>query len=122
MIKVQIKNLKQIQKAFRKAPVDLANNLQEAVKKSGYQVEAEAKPVTPFDLGTLQRSIRTTIGSFKATIKPNTDYADYVHEGTSRMAPRPYMRWGLDKAQGDIDRFFKEALDKTLKGIKRRSM
>ena len=34
----------------------------------------------------------------------NVEYAEYVHNGTSRMAGRPFLREGIDKTKADMER------------------
>lgn len=34
----------------------------------------------------------------------NVEYAEYVHDGTSRMDGRPFLREGIDKTKGDMER------------------
>lgn len=34
----------------------------------------------------------------------NVEYAEYVHNGTSRMDGRPFLREGIDKTKGDMER------------------
>lgn len=37
-------------------------------------------------------------------IGSNVEYAEYVHDGTSRMDGRPFLREGIDKTKGDMER------------------
>lgn len=34
----------------------------------------------------------------------NVEYADYVHNGTSRMAGRPFLRVGIEQTKGEMER------------------
>lgn len=34
----------------------------------------------------------------------NVEYAEYVHDGTSRMDGRPFLREGIDRTKGDMER------------------
>lgn len=42
----------------------------------------------------------------------NVEYAEYVHDGTSRMPPRPFLREGIDKTKDDM----KRQVEKIFKG------
>ena len=42
----------------------------------------------------------------------NVEYASYVHEGTRRMAARPFLRKGVDAVRGDI----KDTIDRIFRG------
>jgi len=72
------------------------------------QIRDTAKQLCPVDTGSLQKSIRlhrvarpgghtVSIGVIAGgrVVNPKTgrvvDYARYVHDGTSRMAPRPFL-------------------------------
>lgn len=34
----------------------------------------------------------------------NVEYAEYVHNGTSKMAGRPFLREGIDRTKADMER------------------
>lgn len=40
----------------------------------------------------------------------NVNYAEYVHDGTSRMAGRPFLREGIDRKKEEIEKTIKEIL------------
>lgn len=136
MISVRIKNIKQIRRAFKKAPDDLTFELSKAVKKSGVKVEYEAKahsvrkglvrvPIpkaTPVDTGTMRRSIRAKPTLMESLIQAHTDYADYVHGGTRYMRGRPFMEWAVERSINKIDDYFEKALDNVLKKIRFRAL
>jgi HK97 gp10 family phage protein len=67
--------------------------VKDVVRKTGYDVEAEAKGVVPVDTGNLKNSIQTEVVSdFEVTIGPrNVDYDMYVEFGTTRQSAQPYM-------------------------------
>lgn len=120
-ITVKIHNLKELQSLMRRFPVPMAKNLNVAIKKSAFALEREAKEVTPVKTGRLKTSIFTRVRTFKATVSPNTDYAYTVHEGlgsNKNKGRRPYMEWGKENSKLAVDKYFSEAVDKTLKTIK----
>lgn len=73
------------------------------LRKTAYDIEADAKVLAPVDTGTLMGSISTTItgdgrhGTMAAEIGPTAEYGAFVEEGTSRMAPQPYMGPAFDR-------------------------
>lgn len=85
-----------IQRMFLRIAGDI--QLQKKVEEYAYSIEHYAKMRTPVDTGLLRSSIRTDIGNLKAAVGPHTNYGIYVHEGTRRMAGRPFMRWGKEMA------------------------
>ncbi len=69
------------------------------VKNDGYG--AIGIPVAPLYGGTMRQSIHTIrTGPLEAEVKADTDYAGYVHWGTSKMQARPFFQWMLDYFQG----------------------
>lgn len=62
-----------------------------AVAKVAHDIEADAKKNAPVDTGNLRNSISTDLGVLSAEIGPTAEYGAYVEEGTSRMAPQPYL-------------------------------
>lgn len=74
----------------------------QAFRKTVHDIEADAKTAAPVDTGALMNSISTDItdgrfGSMSADIGPTVDYAIYVHEGTSKMAGRPFLTDAYDR-------------------------
>lgn len=63
-----------------------------ALRKTAMDIERDAKVLVPVDTGALKNSIGSDIAPFRAVIGPTMDYASYVEQGTSKMAPQPYMR------------------------------
>jgi len=92
MIKVEIKNMRQIRSAFNQAPTITAREFHKAIKKMGDDVEREAKDRnvtnrTPVDTNRLRGSILNRTIGLTATIQPHVDYADAVHQGTKPHWP-----------------------------------
>jgi HK97 gp10 family phage protein len=85
-----------------------------AIRKTAYDIEADAKALAPVDTGTLMNSISTDItgdgrfGVMEAEIGPTVDYAQFVEEGTSRMAPQPYMRPAFDRRSPGLVKAFEQ--------------
>lgn len=84
--------------AIRKLQADLGRlsaravpTASKAVARTAHDIEADAKALAPVDTGNLRNSISSDIGVLSAEIGPTAEYGLYVEEGTSRMAPQPYM-------------------------------
>lgn len=83
-----------------------------------------AKSIVPVRTGRLQRSIRyeTDNLSDEAAVEFIADgheegkdsYASFVEYGTSKMAPRPYMRPAINAYLGDIE----DGVNKLLEDLK----
>ena len=74
------------------------------VRKTATDVAKTGKQLAPVDTGNLKSSIGTsdlramgTAGSIEAEVGPTAAYGRYVEQGTSRMAPQPYMGPAADK-------------------------
>lgn len=78
--------------------IKLGIAMQKGIEKLAFQVEKDAKKVTPVDTGRLRASIGVDIGNLYARIAPDTHYAIYVHEGTRYMRARPFMQIGAERA------------------------
>lgn len=65
------------------------------VRATAELVATGAKERTPVDTGNLRASITAQMtGRLSAVVGtgPQAPYSEYVHEGTRRMSPRPFMR------------------------------
>lgn len=107
-------NVDLIIRAFKEAPRRVEEALSRAVRKSALLVERESKRQAPVDTGRLRGSIYTTILPFYATVQPKTNYAIFVHEGTRFMTSRPFMKWGAESAEPQINALFEQEVRKAL--------
>jgi len=86
-----------------------------SIRKAGLLVERTSKQRSPVDTGRMRSSIRSSFTPLTATIKPNVNYAIFVHDGTSRMRGRPFMTEGLKDAQSDIVSVFEREIKGSLR-------
>jgi hypothetical protein len=86
-----------VSSAFKK--IKLNSAIQEGIEKYAFEILGEAKKVTPVDTGRLRGSEKVDLFPLRAIVAPHTEYAVFVHEGTSRMRARPYMTWGMETAR-----------------------
>lgn len=77
-----------------------------AIAKTAHDIEATAKQLAPVDTGNLQGSISSDIKPLSAEIGPTASYGIYVEEGTSRMAPQPYMGPAADQHTPALEQAF----------------
>ena len=88
-------------KSYRKQLIEYYDNeIEKAVQKACFLVEAEAKHKAPVDTGRLRASIRTEVERIakdvvEGKIGTNVEYSRYVELGTSRQSPQPYLRPAL---------------------------
>jgi HK97 gp10 family phage protein len=89
--------------------------------RRGRSHQASAPGETPaVDMGILVNSISTELESSSATdawaqVGTDKEYGEFLEFGTSKMAPRPFMRPGFDnnvtKIEDTIRKFAKQAID-----------
>lgn len=66
---------------------------------------------TPVDEGTLKGShFPPKVTPTMVRYAPDTDYDEYVHEGTSKMEARPWLDWVADQKERKIRRLHDEML------------
>lgn len=116
-IKITIKNLAQIKKAFKQSPIIMTKNLNIAIRKSVTVIERDSKKNTPVLTGRLRSSHRQSFSNLRGEVGTNVDYDVFVHDGTKFMKARPFLYNAVVQNERDIDRFFTEAVQKTLETI-----
>ncbi len=82
MFSIKIDNLDEIQRAFKEAPHKVDRILQTATKKAGAKILATEKKEVPVKSADLRKSISMEYTPIQVTVRPNKEYAIYVHEGT----------------------------------------
>ena len=79
---IEIKNLKELQEAFKKAPQIVDKELQAGTKEAGKLVLATEKQEVPVKTGQLRRSITLDYKPISVAIYPTVKYALPLHEGS----------------------------------------
>lgn len=74
------------------------------VRKAGLDVERYAKQYAAVDTGFMRSSIHTSFRAegfrlYEAETIADAYYSAFVEDGTSRMAPQPFMRPALDRVE-----------------------
>ena len=118
-ISVELVGTKELEKAFKDMEADMRNRLAEnAASKAGDMVVQDAKALAPVDTEALRDSIGKEIkrgkrGSFVQvgstigdTSQAHGYYAFFIEYGTSKMAPKPFLRPALDKNRNTIMQIF----------------
>lgn len=95
----------------------VTNALDAALEGIGIHIEGEAKEElenTPrrIDTGNLRNSISHAVdkGEQAVYVGTNVEYALYVHEGTSKMAPNRYLKNAVERNKEQINQMIKNAL------------
>lgn len=70
------------------------------------------KPVTPIRKGSYSGTTpEEPQGSRAVYIGSNVEYAEYVHDGTSRMAPNRFLKNAVEMNKGQLQDKLKKALE-----------
>lgn len=114
-VRVQIKGLKKFRKLVSSLPKSVFSEVQKGIREAAFIVEKKSKiaistgRTRAIDTGNLRSSIRVAeVKPFRAEIRPTANYGIYVHEGTRRMRPRPFMTIGLKDSVRDIEKILNQ--------------
>jgi HK97 gp10 family phage protein len=69
-------------------------------------IQDDAKRECPVDTGRLQGSITYEVNGTEGAVGTNVEYAPYVHDGTSKMSARPFLRNAGEKNKDKITKMF----------------
>lgn len=116
-VDITITNLAQIKRAFDVAPMEMTKQLDIAIKKTLFRIQASGMPNTPVLTGRLRGSWYSKFGNLRGETGTNTNYDVFVHEGTRFMKARPYLRDAVEANGTETEREFKEAVQNTLDKI-----
>jgi len=116
-ITVKIKNMAQIQSAFRSSPVEMTKQLNNAIRLSLFDIEAQSKRNTPVRTGQLRASHTTAFSSLRGELEPKANYARYVHDGTYKMRARPFLLNAVKNKERSVDKNFEGAVQNVLDKI-----
>jgi hypothetical protein len=134
---------KEFDKFAKQFPVVVIKEINEAIQKSAYKIESESKKEAPANSGKLRQMITTSLSFLKGVISANAIYSIYVHEGTRAHTivpvkkkvlanrrkgiifgkkvkhpgtkPNRFMVRAVNNSKNTIERYFKVALDNTIK-------
>lgn len=118
-ISVRITNLAEIQAAFKSAPIKMARNLNDAIRRSALAIQRQSMINSPVLTGNLRASHQSIFEPLKATIQPMANYAIFVHEGTRYMKARPFLLEAVEAETENINDNFHKAVQDTLDEIAR---
>jgi HK97 gp10 family phage protein len=93
---------------------DAEDKADRIIRKGAFDILAASQQVVPVakeNGGNLKTSGHVETGHLSATIGYSAEYAIYVHEGTYKMAARPFLREPFDRIAPKILR----ALDAVVK-------
>lgn len=118
-IKIEIKNIREIKRAFAMSPRLMASELNIAIREAVLTIGRQSRQNTPVDTGRLRASTYERFSNLKGEIGTNTEYDVFVHSGTRFMRARPYLLNAVNSSDQAVQRFFTSAVQRTLDKIGR---
>lgn len=122
-VKIEIKNIAEIRRAFSKAPRLMGEAFKGALGSSAKWLQRESQLLTPVKTGTLYSSYKTDISGsglqMKAEVGPSANYGIFVHEGTRFMKGRPFLKQGAEASLSEVDAQFTRAVQNVFDRIGR---
>lgn len=98
-------SIEELQRKLKDISKDMLPVIEKAMKDAAMNVEGKAKENCPVITGTLRRSISSKAevkgNEIKGIVGANTEYAEAVHEGTSRRAPKPFILDAIMEKDGE---------------------
>ena len=102
-------NAQQFVAAVLRAQAEMDTRNRKLITKIVIKAEANSKRVTPVRTGHLRRSLtHRVVSNTEGRVGTNVNYARYVHDGTRRMAARPYFVWGIARTMQEVEPLLKE--------------
>src|SRR5690554_4306775 len=98
---------KKFEKELEKAGKDIKKTINQAIKKTVFDAEAELKARTPVDIGTAQGAWKTTPTEDYYIISNNIDYIERLNNGYSKQAPANFVQHALNFVLDKFKRIFK---------------
>lgn len=111
----------ELQAALLRGQVTIKSEKVRAMNRVILTIKANSMRVTPVRTGNLRRSIhaRTEAGGDRGRVGTNVNYARWVHDGTRRMAARPFFKMGMEASKEAIDPILRQMGDNVVIDIAR---
>ena len=147
MYSIEIKGIDKVATMLAKFPKESAGNVNDAIRKSLISIQRDATMAAPTDTGKLKSDWDLSFGNLTGSLKNRSQYAKYMEFGTrphfpplDAIAPwanrhgippflvaraisrkgtkaKRYFGNAVDKNKPIIQRFFDEAMERTVKAI-----
>ena len=120
IIDIDFRQIERLQKAIKRAPALITEELGKAVRDLVLLVEAEAKKLCPVDTGKLRASITPVIESWAAGyVGTNTHYAPHVEYGTRKMDAQPFLEPAFLAGKRQASKVFGQAIARAIARFER---
>ena len=116
--------IEELQTKLRNISLTMGPAIEKGMADATMNIEGKAKEnctpgqspyyKAPLITGTLRRSINSKVeqqgNEIKGIVGADTDYAEDVHEGTSRMPPRPFILDAITEKETETIEFLTDAV------------
>lgn len=113
MLQIDFEN--EILQRIKKAKLN--RSLNNAVRKSIFTIERQAKIETPVDKWVLRNSYEETFDNLVWTLTNFREYWFYVHEWIGMRRANPFMQRALDKTERKVDVIFSNEITSLLESL-----
>ncbi len=94
--------------------LDIDGVVKRELADTASDIEEEAKANCPVDTGRLKSSIKADVQGLEANIGTDVEYAHFVHDGTYKMAARPFLESAANKELEGIEDRIADAIARLL--------
>lgn len=121
---------RELKGAVNRLDEQMPSDVQDQIRGQNYKIHNHIRSGRPadksiYDLGKLYRSIQGVNnimrgdtaapgGVFEAIVGTDVEYASYVHEGTSRIEPRPFLEDALNDHKEEYNQIIENAVKAAL--------
>ena len=99
---------------FNMDNLDIDGIVKRELADTASDIEEEAKANCPVDTGRLKSSIKADVQGLEANIGTDVEYAHFVHDGTYKMAARPFLESAANKELEGIEDRIADAIARLL--------
>ena len=115
-----IMGIEELQAKLRNMSLTMGPMIEKGMTDAVQNVEGRSKELCPVITGTLRRSISSETkvmgNEIKGIVGANTEYAETVHEGSSKRAPNPFILNSIKEKEDETLRILGDAVEE---GIRR---
>ena len=113
-------SIEELQTKLRNISLGTIPELQKGMTDAAQNVEGRSKELCPVITGTLRRSISSETkvmgNEIKGIVGANVEYAEAVHEGTSKRSPNPFILNSIEEKEQETLKILGDAVEE---GIRR---
>lgn len=108
-------NIEELQAKLRNMSLTMGPAIEKGMADATMNIEGRSKELCPVITGTLRRSIssetKVTGNEVKGIVGANTEYAETVHEGSSKRAPNPFILNSIEEKEQETLRILGDAIE-----------